>query len=249
MKGVDVLAQQGHLAHALRGQGADFRHDLVDRAGPLGTARIRHNAESAELVATFLDRHEGRIAVDLAVIAQLVELVLDLELGIQRLAAGAVGLGDQFGEFVIGLRTDDEIDDRCTFHDFRAFGLGDATGHGNGHAARRRLFFLQRAQATQLGIDFLGRLFADVTGIENDQVGAIGLIGRLIAQRRQNIPHPFGVVDIHLAAIGLDKQAFARRTHETFRARSGPSLQPHPNRVREAGRYDGNGAFAQGPQD
>ena len=60
------------------------------------------------------------------------------------------------------------------------------------------------AQAAQFGIDLLGRLFADVTGVEDHHVGAFGRIGRGIAQRRQQIRHPGGIIGVHLAAIGLD---------------------------------------------
>jgi hypothetical protein len=70
--------------------------------------------------------------------------------------------------------------------------------------------FLARAQAATLGIDLLGRLLADVTGVEDDQIGVVGLSGDRIAQRRQHIAHALRIVDVHLAAVRLDKEALRR---------------------------------------
>ena len=57
--GVDVLADQRHLAHAGVGQALDLGDDLRDRPRDFGAARIGHDAEGAELVAAFLHGDEG----------------------------------------------------------------------------------------------------------------------------------------------------------------------------------------------
>ncbi len=53
--GVDVLTQKRDFAYALGGQGARLVEYRSHGAGPLGAARIGHDAEGAKLVAAFLD--------------------------------------------------------------------------------------------------------------------------------------------------------------------------------------------------
>src|SRR5438874_1532196 len=62
MIGVDVLSDQRHFAHAGPREMPHLGDDLCDRARDLRTARVRHDAERAELVAPFLHRDESRYA-------------------------------------------------------------------------------------------------------------------------------------------------------------------------------------------
>ena len=55
------------------------------------------------------------------------------EVGADPLAARPGGAGQQFGQLVIGLGPDHEIDGGLAAHDFLALGLGDAAGNGDGH--------------------------------------------------------------------------------------------------------------------
>ena len=57
--GVDVLADQGDLAHAVVGEPLHVVDDLCDRARYFRAARIGHHAEGAELVAAFLHGDES----------------------------------------------------------------------------------------------------------------------------------------------------------------------------------------------
>ena len=117
------------------------------------------------------------------------------------------------GQAMIGLRADHEIDGRRPAEHFLAFGLRDAASHRDRHAAARLgARFFQAAQAAKFGIDLLGGLFADMAGIEDDEIGLGGLIRRRIALRRQDFGDALAVIDVHLTAIGLDEQFFARRT-------------------------------------
>ena len=81
-------------------------------------------------------------------------------------------------------------------------------------AAVARGFVLDDAQPAELGIDLLGGLFADVAGVEDHQVGVVDAGGLDKAFRRQRVHHALRIVDVHLAAIGLDVQ-LARRLHGT----------------------------------
>ena len=55
--GVDVLAQQRHLAHAVGGQAADLVDELVERPADLAPARRRDDAVRAAAVAPDADLH------------------------------------------------------------------------------------------------------------------------------------------------------------------------------------------------
>ena len=116
---------------------------------------------------------------------------------------------------VIALRTDDDIDHRRAADDLAAFGLRDAAGDRDVHApALARGFVLDGAQPAEFRIDLLGSLFADVAGVEDDEIGVIDVCGLDKAFDRQRVHHALRIVDIHLAAIGLDMQ-LARRLHGT----------------------------------
>ena len=106
------------------------------------------------------------------------ELVGDVELGLDHAAAGA-GRGDQLGQALIGLRADDQIDHRRAGNDLGPLGLGDAAGDADQHLAPGLAAgLLQRAEAAKLGIDLLGRLLADMAGVEQDEIGRLGRLHR-----------------------------------------------------------------------
>ena len=116
---------------------------------------------------------------------------------------------------MIALRPDDDIDNRRAADDLVALSLCDAAGHSNVHApAVARGLLLGDAQPSQFRVDLLGGLFADVTGIENDEVRIINSCGLDKAFIRHRVHHALRIVDIHLAAIRFDMQ-LARRLHGT----------------------------------
>src|SRR6476646_3438481 len=114
---------------------------------------------------------------------------------------------------MVVLRADNKIDSVGAADDFLAFGLRDTAGDGDHHAAPVAgggLFDL--AQPADLRIDFLHGLFADVTRVQDDEIGLIG-IGRFSeSRRRQRVRHTMGIVDVHLAAKGFDVN-FAGSAH------------------------------------
>ena len=119
----------------------------------------------------------------------------------------------QLGQAVIALRPDHEIDRRRAADDLLAFGLRDAAGDRDRHAAAfARGGLLEHAHAAELGIDLLGRLLADVAGVEDDEIGVLGARGLGEALGRERVRHTMGIVDVHLAAEGLDVD-FARSVH------------------------------------
>ena len=206
MIGIDVLTQQGDFAHAAFYQFARFGQHAGRGARDFGPAGIGHHAEGAEFVAAFLHRQKRRRRTRrFAAAFQLFEFILFGEIRIKRGFARAHARLHR-GKAVIGLRPHDQIDGRLTAHDLGPFGLRHAACDAN---LQIGVQFLKRLQAAQFGIDFFCCLFTDVTGVQQDHIGvSCGLcLDVVIAQR---LGHTFTVVDIHLAAVGLDEQLFWR---------------------------------------
>jgi hypothetical protein len=133
-----------------------------------------------------------------AALGQGGELRLGRHVGFGAALAGG-GIGNHFGQAVIGLRPDHDFHRRRARHDFLALGLGDAAGHRDQrHAA------IVTAQAADIGIDLFGGLFADMAGVEHDQIGAIALGRGGHALGGEQFGHALAVIDVHLAAEALD---------------------------------------------
>ena len=212
MIGVDVLTKQGHLAHAGRGQTLGLGDDLGDRPRDLLATGVGHDTEGTELVAAFLHGEKGGHAARLNPSRcggrKFLELFLGIEFGLDDLAA-SLHLFNQTVEGVITLWTHHHIDHRRAADDFGAFGLSDAAGNGDQRfLAGAGALFLEAANPSQFGIDLLGGLFANVAGVEEDQIGLLHVWRFLIAGRRQRVCHPLGIIDVHLAAIGFDENFF-----------------------------------------
>jgi len=204
MISVDVLPDQRDLAHAGVGEALRFGDDLGDRPRRLGAACVWHHAEGAKLVAAFLHCHERRYAASARRVSarrsEHIELVFDRELGVDR-ALTALGPCEQRGQPMIALRSHDEIDRWRAADDLFAFGLGHAACHRNGDTAPlARRCLLDQPHATQLRIDLLGRLLADMAGVEDDEVGILGSCGLGEAFGRERVRHTMRIVDVHLAA-------------------------------------------------
>ena len=211
--GVDVLAQQHDLAGAGGDEAPRLGLDCGGRTRLLGPAGVGHDAEGAEAVAALLNREERRDPPSGQPPRQLLRQVVEARFrrhGRIHAWGPCTGCARHHGrQPVIGLRPHDDIDIGRARRDLGALGLGDAAGDGEQHLAARALARpFQRAQAPELGIDLFRRLLADVAGVEDDQVGVLDLRGRAIAERRQDIRHAGGVVDVHLAAEGLDVEFF-----------------------------------------
>src|SRR3984893_52916 len=138
MIGIDVLADKRDLTDPRIRKPFHFGNDMGDRARSFSPARVRHDAERAELIAAFLHSDEGRYAArpdrlpawDL----ELLKLVFDGKLGVDDPTA-ALGAREQLGQAVIGLRADDEIHRGRTANDLGPLRLGDTAGDGNIHPA------------------------------------------------------------------------------------------------------------------
>ena len=130
----------------------------------------------------------------------MVEFVVNRKLGVDRLDA-ALRAREQIRQAVIALRPDHEIDGWRAAKNLFAFSLCDAAGNRDGDAAPGGGGrFFQAAHTAELGIDLLGRLLADVAGVEDDEIGIVSGRGLDITLGRQSVRHTLRVVDVHLAA-------------------------------------------------
>ena len=106
---------------------------------------------------------------------------------------------------MIDLRAHDDVDERGTLDQELALGLGDTAGDRDQHVTTggtTRVAGLP--QPAELGIDLLGRLLTDMTGIQDDEVGLVGTVGRPETVAGQRMRHTIGIVHVHLAAVGAD---------------------------------------------
>ena len=205
---VDVLAEQGQFTDAAGDELFGFNNDLADRTGVFRSARVGDHAESAEFIAAFLDgqksgRRAGRHG---RTGGQVVELFVVGENGFDLMLCLRRDAGQHFGQAMVALRADHDVDDGGAGDDFGAFGLGHATGNGdNGVFAECAALVFHFLDAAEVRIDLFGSLFANVAGIEDDQVG-VGLVERFgIADRAELLSDALAIVNVHLTTERFEK--------------------------------------------
>ncbi len=141
----------------------------------------------------------------------MLELVFHRMVEFDRALAGAGAL-QGLRQAVVALRADHQVDGLRPRQDLAPFGLRNATGDSDqGVAALGAARLLDRTQPPDFRIDLFGRLFADVAGVEQHQVGVFGRCRLAIAFDRQCLGHARRIVDVHLTAIGLDVDLALRR--------------------------------------
>ena len=215
--GIDVLAEQVDLAHALFGELGDLGQHVVERSADFLATRVRNHAEAAVLRAAFHDRDERRGTLGTR-FGQAVELLdfgkADVDL---RLAALPARL-DHPGQPVQGLRSEHEVDERRAPDDRIALLAGHAAADADDH---RGLVLLELLPAAELAEHLLLGLLADRAGIDQDDVRLGGILGQHQAVRRaEDVGHLRRVVLVHLATVGLDVQLSG---HGNWRIVSKPS--------------------------
>ncbi len=156
--GVHVLPEQHDFLRAALGEELRLRDDLFDRSRSLRAARVRNDAEGAELVAALLHGEEGgdrhrpvarSRAVGLRTIGrtrrqkmhvpesgfrQVVELGIGRKLGLDR----PLSAGEKLRQEVVALRPDHHVNRLRPLKNFRSLRLRDAAGDGDLHLAAMR---------------------------------------------------------------------------------------------------------------
>ena len=122
----------------------------------------------------------------------------DVDLGFAAFAT----LGNELGQAVQGLRTEDHVDVGRPRHDVGALLAGHTTANADDQA--RPLAF-ERTHTTEVRKDLLLRLLSDRAGVEEDDIGLLDTVGddRAITVR-EDLGHLVRVVLVHLAAECAD---------------------------------------------
>jgi hypothetical protein len=199
--GVDVLAEQRHLAHPLGGQCRDLGEHVVDRAADGLTAGQRHDAVGAGVAAALHDRDVGGRAVG-ARLRQAVELFDLRERHVDHRLRRTAHRVEHLWQAVQGLRSEHQVDPRRALAQRLAFLAGDAATDPDHQARALRLPTLPAAEQRE---DLLLGLLADRAGVEQQHVGRLRIVDRREAVRtREHRTDLVRVVLVHLATEGLD---------------------------------------------
>ena len=105
------------------------------------------------------------------------------------------------------MRADHHGDRRRARHDLLALCLRDASGNRD---HRRFCLRLALGQPANVGIDLFRRLFADVAGVEDDQISILALGRFADALLGQHFGHALAIIDVHLAAEAFDAIGLGR---------------------------------------
>jgi hypothetical protein len=103
----------------------------------------------------------------------------------------------QLGE-VVG--ADDQVDVLDPLEELLALLLSDTPRHGD-HDVRPAL--LEGRELADLAPKLLLGLLADAARVEHDEVRGLELVGLRPAVAREDLLHPVGIMDVHLAAERL----------------------------------------------
>ena len=221
---VHVLAQQGHLANALRGQRLDLPDQLAGPATDLAPARLRNDAVGARAVAAHRDL-DPALELTRALRWQVPGEVLELEvpLGGQRV------LGEELGQPVDLPGPERHVDEREPLEDLVLDRLRPAAADPHHPLG---ILGLQALCLPQVGDEAVVGRLADRAGVEQDQVGCGALRHLLVAQRVEHALHSLGVVLVHLTAergdvVRRHRQRVATRRPPPTRRRAAESpLEP-----------------------
>ena len=189
--GVDVLAQERDLAHALGGHALHLRHELVGRPRDLAPPRGGHDAVRAHRVAPDRDLHPP-VVLARTLLGEPAGEALELEVALR----GQRVRGQELGQLVHLPGAEGDVDEREAAEDLVLDRLGPAAAHPDhpvGVAA------LERARLAEVGHEALVGLLADRAGVEQDQVGVGARLRLRVAERLEHALHALGVVRVHLA--------------------------------------------------
>ena len=91
-----------------------------------------------------------------------------------------------------------------TTEDFSALRLGDASRHADQQRSiLRRSLVLELSDQAKFGKDLIRCFFADMAGVEDYDIGVGRAVHRRMPAPLEEADDPRGVVDVHLAAVGL----------------------------------------------
>ena len=161
--GVDVLAQQRHLADPVGGEAADLLHQLAGRAAHLAPARGGHDAVGADRVAADADLHPA-----LEVAGALGRQVAGEALELEEALGGERVRGEELGQLVDLAGAEGDVDEREAREHLLLDRLRPAAAHAD-HPVR--VLALEALGLPEVGDEPAVGGLADRAGVEQDEVG------------------------------------------------------------------------------
>ncbi len=113
------------------------------------------------------------------------------------------------GKVAVRSRAGDQRDVGRALEDLLALLLGDAAKHGEALP-----FLVQLLEIVQAVKDLLFGLIADGAGVVKDEVGVLFALHLRVTLGDERAHDLFGVVEVHLAAKGLDVERLLRGAHD-----------------------------------
>ncbi len=199
--GVDVLPQQGDFAVTVVEKRAHLGQDGLGVAAPLAAAGVGHHAVGAEVVAAAHDGDEGADAV--LIQPHRGDFGVGLLGGEQHVdpLAARLGLADQARQIAVGIGPGDDVDPGGALDELLSQTLGHAADDADDE---RGTGFPQPFHLGQAAPDALLGVVADGAGIDEDDVGLLGIVGMDVALLLHDRDDDLRIADVHLAAVGLE---------------------------------------------
>ena len=219
MIGIHILPKKRQFTRAACHQPFGFFQNSFDRTRKFSAACIRHNAKGAKFITAFLNAQKCGWATRCMLARQEIKFHFFGKIRINNpVAACRINLANQFGKPVIGLRPNNNINPWCAADNFFAFGLCHTSGNGNRNLTPLLIgsAFFELAQSAKFGKHLLRRFFTNMACVQNHHIGTISHIGWRIAKRGQHIGHTVRIINIHLTAVGFDKEFFGQERYVTF---------------------------------
>src|ERR1035437_8389004 len=206
---IHILAEQLNVGVAGIGHASGFVKDRLRSTAALLAASVRHHTIGAELIAALKDGDVSPVRIGAGG-----EFGLESLVGLAIVESGdAIGPGldlDQHGRQVaVGSRAGNQGNVGRTLEDLFALLLGDAAENGEALP-----FLMQLFEIGQPMKDLLLGLVADGAGVVEDQVRIFFAMHLRVALRDERAHDFFGVVEVHLAAEGLDVKRLLLGTHK-----------------------------------
>ena len=208
---VDDLSEKGDLFAPAFDESAHFADDAADASAAFRAARVGHDAKGAAHVASLHDGDEsagrdGDVVADGFLRAGFLVGVDDgkaevIHGGVVRHFAAEDGV-DMVGDFVEFLGADDEVE----VGDFGKQGGAAALRHAAEEAVDGvRALFLQASEKTHFAQRLLLGHIAHAAGVEQHDVGLVGVGGHFVAAGHQHLRDLLRVALVHLASVGFEE--------------------------------------------
>ena len=167
----------------------DLGEDVVHGAAPMLAAELRDGAKGAAHVAALGDLHV-RVGQARGQKPRRVRIVEVARRCARHPVAAAVGLIHELDNAVELGRAQNGVDLGNFLQDLAAIALGETAGHDEG----ARLPSLLQLGELEDGIDrFLARPVDEGAGVDDQALGALGLLGDLVAGAGEHPQHQLGV--------------------------------------------------------